>query len=94
MKVPYSKISEDNLLPGRLIEVPTKVLRRGSSSGETLPAPRQQLRRPSASTFDFTPGFQGHIRPILSAPARGARLSCAMPLARFYFDIAEIFIGA
>jgi hypothetical protein len=41
----------DNPILDRLIEVGTKALRRGLMSGETLRAPRQQLRRLCASAF-------------------------------------------
>jgi ADP-heptose:LPS heptosyltransferase len=40
-----AEILRDNPLLDRLIEVDTKALRRGLMSGETLRAPRQQLRR-------------------------------------------------
>ena len=39
-----SEILKDNPILDRLIEVDTKALRRGLMSGETLRAPRQQLR--------------------------------------------------
>ncbi|OLE52343.1 MAG: hypothetical protein AUG51_18530 [Acidobacteria bacterium 13_1_20CM_3_53_8] len=92
MKLLSTKISEDNLLPDRLIEMSTKVLRRGSSSGETLPAPRQQLRRHRASTFDVIPGFQGLIGSISVAPEQGALSCCALSTANFCFDNAEISV--
>ena len=41
----HRKIFRDNPILDRLIEVGTKALRRGLMSGETLRAPRQQLRR-------------------------------------------------
>ncbi|HEV2837153.1 MAG TPA: hypothetical protein VGW58_17675, partial [Pyrinomonadaceae bacterium] len=44
-----SEILKDNPVLDRLIEVDTKALRRGLMSGETLRAPRQQLRRLLAS---------------------------------------------
>jgi hypothetical protein len=43
----------DNPLSYRFIEVGTKALRRELMSGETLRAPRQQLRRLRASAFDL-----------------------------------------
>src|SRR6266550_748200 len=43
----------DNQFLDRLIEVGTRALRRGLMSGETLRAPRQQLRRLRASAFDL-----------------------------------------
>ena len=49
-----TKILRDNLFLDRLIEVGTKALRRGLMSGETLRAPRQQLRRHRASAFDLS----------------------------------------
>ena len=48
-----AEILRDNPLLDRLIEVDTKALRRGLMSGETLRAPRQQLRRLRASAFDL-----------------------------------------
>src|SRR6266436_2659724 len=50
-----AKILRDNPILARLIEVGTKALRRGLMSGETLRAPRQQLRRLRASAFDLLP---------------------------------------
>ncbi|MGH9906882.1 MAG: glycosyltransferase family 9 protein, partial [Pyrinomonadaceae bacterium] len=44
-----SEILRDNPVLDHLIEVDTKALRRGLMSGETLRAPRQQLRRLRAS---------------------------------------------
>ena len=52
---PSAEILKDNPLLDRLIEVDTKALRRGLMSGETLRAPRQQLRRLRASAFDLSP---------------------------------------
>ena len=49
-----SEILKDNPLLDRLIEVDTKALRRGLMSGETLRAPRQQLRLLCASDFCFS----------------------------------------
>ena len=46
-----SEILRDNPLLDRLIEIDTKALRRGLMSGETLRAPRQQLRRLRPSAF-------------------------------------------
>ncbi|HEV2884598.1 MAG TPA: hypothetical protein VGW36_07050, partial [Pyrinomonadaceae bacterium] len=54
-----SEILRDNPILDRLIEVDTKALRRGLMSGETLRAPRQQLRRLRASAFDIALDFQG-----------------------------------
>jgi hypothetical protein len=50
-----AKLFRDNPILDRLIEVGTKALRRGLMSGETLRAPRQQLRRLRASAFDLLP---------------------------------------
>ena len=49
-----AKILRDNQFLDRLIEVGTRALRRGLMSGETLRAPRQQLRRLRASAFDLS----------------------------------------
>src|SRR5687767_16015446 len=53
-----SEILRDNPILDRLIEGGTKALRRGLMSGETLRAPRQQLRwyvpRPSTSFLSFS----------------------------------------
>jgi hypothetical protein len=54
-KQPAAKLLRDNPILDRLIEVGTKALRRGLMSGETLRAPRQQLRRLRASAFDLLP---------------------------------------
>ncbi|MDQ1638919.1 MAG: hypothetical protein QOF62_2258 [Pyrinomonadaceae bacterium] len=48
------KFLRDNPFLDRLIEVGTKALRRELMSGETLRAPRQQLRRLHASAFDLS----------------------------------------
>ena len=53
------EILRDNPILDRLIEIDTKALRRGLMSGETLRAPRQQLRRLRASAFDLALDFQG-----------------------------------
>ncbi|HEV7475511.1 MAG TPA: hypothetical protein VGN90_15765, partial [Pyrinomonadaceae bacterium] len=47
-----AEILRDNPILDRLIVVDTKALRRGLVSGETLRAPRQQLRQLRASAFD------------------------------------------
>ena len=49
-----AEILRDNPLLDRLIEIDTKALRRGLMSGETLRAPRQQLRLLRASGFRFS----------------------------------------
>ena len=53
-----AEILKDNPNLDRLIEVDTKALRRGLMSGETLRAPRQQLRRLRASAFDIALDFK------------------------------------
>jgi len=68
-----SEILEDNPLLDRLIEVDTKALRRGLMSGETLRAPRQQLRRLRASAFDVALDFQGLLKSASIARLSGAR---------------------
>jgi ADP-heptose:LPS heptosyltransferase len=57
-----SEILKDNPLLDRLIEVDTKALRRGLMSGETLRAPRQQLRRLRASAFDIALDFSNRLQ--------------------------------
>jgi lipopolysaccharide heptosyltransferase I len=69
-----AEILRDNPLINRLIEVDTKALRRVPVSGETLLAPRQQLRRLRASTFDTALDFQGLLKSALIARLSGARL--------------------
>lgn len=68
-----AEILRDNPLLDRLIEVDTKALRRGLMSGETLRAPRQQLRRLRASAFDLAIDFQGLIKSASVARLSGAR---------------------
>src|SRR5512144_2289283 len=67
------EILRDNPLLDRLIEVDTKALRRGLMSGETLRAPRQQLRRLRASAFDVALDFQGLLKSATIARLSGAR---------------------
>ena len=67
------EILRDNPLLDRLIEVDTKVLRRGLMSGETLRAPRQQLCRLRASAFDVALDFQGLLKSASIARLSGAR---------------------
>jgi len=62
-----SEILKDNPVLDRLIEVDTKALRRGLMSGETLRAPRQQLRLLRASAFDLALDFQGLLKSSLAA---------------------------
>jgi len=68
-----SEILKDNPILDRLIEVDTKALRRGLMSGETLRAPRQQLRRLRASAFDVALDFQGLLKSASIARLSGAQ---------------------
>lgn len=70
-----AEILRDNPLLDRLIEVDTKALRRWPMSGETLLAPRQQLRRLRASTFDLALDFQGLLKSAAIVRLSGARCS-------------------
>src|SRR5262249_41298597 len=67
-----SEILRDNPLLDRLIEIDTKALRRGLMSGETLRAPRRQLRLLRASAFDLALDFQGLIKSAMIARLSGA----------------------
>jgi len=68
-----AEILRDNPILDRLIEVDTKALRRGLVSGETLRAPRQQLRQLRASAFDLAIDFQGLLKSASIARLSGAR---------------------
>src|SRR3989441_12185563 len=68
-----AEILRDNPLLDRLIEIDTKALRRGLMSGETLRAPRQQLRLLRASAFDLALDFQGLLKSATIARLSGAR---------------------
>ncbi len=68
-----AEILRDNPILDRLIEVDTKALRRGPVSGETLRAPRQQLRRLRASAFELALDFQGLLKSATIARLSGAR---------------------
>ncbi len=68
-----SEILRDNPILDHLIEVDTKALRRGLMSGETLRAPRQQLRRLRASAFDVALDFQGLLKSASIARLSGAQ---------------------
>src|SRR5260370_19648411 len=68
-----AEILRDNPFLDRLIVVDTKALRRGLVSGETLRAPRQQLRQLRASTFDLALDFQGLLKSASIARLSGAR---------------------
>ncbi|HEV2764931.1 MAG TPA: lipopolysaccharide heptosyltransferase I [Pyrinomonadaceae bacterium] len=85
-----AEILRCNPLLESLIEVDTKALRRWPVSGETLLAPRQQLRRLRAGAFDLSLDFQGLIKSALIARLSGARRrvgfareSLREPAARF-----------
>ena len=67
-----SEILRDNPLLDRLIEVDTKALRRGLMSGETLRAPRRQLRLLRASAFELALDFQGLMKSAMVARLSGA----------------------
>ncbi len=67
-----AEILRDNPILDRLIEVDTKALRRGLVSGETLRAPRQQLRQLRASAFELALDFQGLLKSALIARLSGA----------------------
>jgi heptosyltransferase-1 len=88
-----SEILRDNPLLDRLIEIDTKALRRGLMSGETLRAPRQQLRLLRASAFDLALDFQGLIKSAMIARLSGsrriygfAREALREPASRFLLD--------
>ena len=68
-----AEILRDNPILDRLIVVDTKALRRGLVSGETLRAPRQQLRQLRASAFDIAIDFQGLLKSASIARLSGAR---------------------
>ena len=68
-----AEILRDNPFLHRLIEIDTKALRRWPVSGETLLAPRQQLRRLRASTFDTALDFQGLLKSAMIARLSGAK---------------------
>ena len=67
-----AEVLRDNPLLDHLIEVDTKALRRWSSRGETLLAPRQQLRRLRASAFDVALDLQGLLKSATIARLSGA----------------------
>ena len=67
-----AEILRDNPILDRLIEVDTKALRRGLVSGETLRAPRQQLRQLRASAFELALDFQGLLKSASIARLSGA----------------------
>lgn len=67
-----AEILRDNRILKSLIEVDTKALRRWPVSGETLLAPRRQLRRLRASSFDIALDFQGLLKSATIARLSGA----------------------
>lgn len=76
-----AEVLRDNPLVDRLIELDTKALRRWRPvSGETLLAPRQQLRRLRASAFDVALDFQGLLKS--AAIARFSRAARSYGFAR------------
>ncbi len=79
VEVRSAEILRDNPILDRLIEVDTKALRRGLMSGETLRAPRQQLRRLRASAFDLAIDFQGLLKSASIARLSGARRVFGFP---------------
>lgn len=85
-----AEILKDNPLLDDLIEVDTKAVKRGLMSGETLRAPRQQLRRLRASAFDLALDFQGLVKSASLARLSGAervygfsRQALREPVSRF-----------
>jgi heptosyltransferase I len=88
-----SEILRDNPLLDRLIEVDTKALRRGLMSGETLRAPRQQLRRLRASAFDVALDFQGLLKSASIARLSGARRVFGYSLAGLREPASSIFLS-
>jgi heptosyltransferase-1 len=68
-----AEILRDNPFVDSLIEVDTKAMRRWPMSGETLLAPRQQLRRLRASSFDLALDFQGLLKSAAISRLSGAR---------------------
>ncbi len=85
-----AEILPDNPVLNRLIVIDTKVLRRWPVSGETLLAPRQQLRRLRATPFDLAIDFQGLLKSAAIARLSGAprrfgfgRRSLREPPSRF-----------
>src|SRR5690349_19283384 len=88
-----AEILRDNPLLDRLIEVDTKALRRGLMSGETLRAPRQQLRRLRASAFDIALDFQGLLKSASIARLSGARRVFGYSFAGLREPASSIFLS-
>src|ERR1044072_529534 len=78
-----AEIVRDNPMLDCLIELDTKALRRWPMSGETLLAPRQQLRRRRASAFDTALDFQGLLKSAAIARLCRARRIYGYSRARF-----------
>src|SRR5215212_10227434 len=88
-----SEILRDNPILDRLIEVDTKALRRGLMSGETLRAPRQQLRRLRASAFGIALDFQGLLKSASIARLSGARRVFGYSRAGLREPASSIFLS-
>lgn len=88
-----SEILRDNPILDRLIEVDTKALRRGLMSGETLRAPRQQLRRLRASAFDVALDFQGLLKSASIARLSGARRVFGYSRSGLREPVSSIFLS-
>jgi lipopolysaccharide heptosyltransferase I len=88
-----SEILRDNPIIDRLIVVDTKALRRGLVSGETLRAPRQQLRQLRASAFDLALDFQGLLKSALIARLSGARRIFGFSSAALREPASRIFLS-
>jgi lipopolysaccharide heptosyltransferase I len=88
-----AEILRDNPILDRLIEVDTKALRRGLVSGETLRAPRQQLRQLRASAFDLALDFQGLIKSASIARLSGARRIFGFSRDALREPVSRIFLS-
>jgi lipopolysaccharide heptosyltransferase I len=88
-----AEILRDNPILDRLIEVDTKALRRGLVSGETLRAPRQQLRQLRASAFDLALDFQGLIKSASIARLSGARRIFGFSRETLREPVSRIFLS-
>src|SRR6266498_3559365 len=88
-----SEILRDNPILNRLIEVDTKALRHGLMSGETLRAPRQQLRWLRASAFDIALDFQGLLKSASIARLSGAHRIFGFSLQGLREPASRIFLS-
>ncbi|HEY0430307.1 MAG TPA: lipopolysaccharide heptosyltransferase I, partial [Pyrinomonadaceae bacterium] len=88
-----AEILRDNPILDRLIVVDTKALRRGLVSGETLRAPRQQLRQLRASAFDLALDFQGLLKSALIARLSGARRIFGFSAAALREPASRLFLS-